>query len=164
MKIRKKGQMAIFLSIAVIIILLTLVLFFDRIRSTRYAVSRTSSSIQDYRDVYTKTAPYLFPQITVNEYSLSRLFGYYSCYHEINFELSGYNYHLVQDTQRELDNFFEKDQWLLELNKSLCIDSNSYSEGVCKQPYRKNIYTYEFMYPLPCRTDHADGLIYLFFD
>ncbi|MBD3204341.1 hypothetical protein GF327_08670 [Candidatus Woesearchaeota archaeon] len=161
---KKKSQLSELISISLIIIVLVIVLVFSRIRSARYSVTETEAISNDYKNIYSKTAPYLFLQITVKKETLSKLFGYYTCYNETDFKISGISYNVISETQRELNDFFGKNKWSLQIQRTLCIDSETSKKGFCETFNRKNINTYEFVYPLPCKTDYAAGIIYLYFD
>jgi hypothetical protein len=160
----KKGDFSDFLGIILLVIVLVLILVFNRMRSIGSNMMQTDSSIKDTQNIFYSNAAVKFLYVTEKGITNAELLGSYACYGERIISYGPYlgDIDAVNAVKNTLDNMIGKDAWKLEIalgTNNVCFMSDGViSEGSCTS-FGKDYVSYFFIFPLPCKREFGSGKI-----
>ncbi|MBN2421996.1 hypothetical protein JXB41_02115 [Candidatus Woesearchaeota archaeon] len=171
----KRSQGSEFLGIVFLVVVLVVILLFNKIGSAGQNVIQTEKSMSDFKNIFVISSATKFQYITEKGISINELMGDYVCYRK---EETDYGpvigkINLVDIIRLNLDNMLGKNNWKLELNKSACITSdylggywypfdeaqNHHKNETCSMFSDREYITFEFIFPLACRVEMSEGRI-----
>jgi hypothetical protein len=164
----KKGQSQEFIGIAILVLVLTLIVMFNKIGSDRARLGQMETTQADSSNIWVSTSATKFSFITEKGIPISELLGDYVCYEDqiydnglkVDYGVTIGTIDIDATIRRELDKIYEPDKWLLDIDERACIDSKEFKREKCN-PIGKEYYSFEFMFPRPCDQDMSRGKIYI---
>jgi hypothetical protein len=159
----RKGQTSEFIAITLLVIVLTIILLFSKLNQSRNRITKTESSLQDFKNVFISTSVTKFPYITYKGVAIDEMLGAFMCYKTENVDYGKGGIGTVQVInfpRQTLNELYGAGNWRIELNESYCFDDKPMRYEPCEYPEGEYI-SYEMYLPLSCRVGMAYGKIFI---
>jgi hypothetical protein len=155
----KKAQISDYLVIFILVFVIILFVFFNKLRNIETTFSKTKETSSDFKNDFVSSSVSKFRYLTIKGVSLNELMGVFVCYNKDIVDYGNGPINISYEIRNRLDQIYGLNNWKIELNNSICISSKEKRNETCEIPSDKEYIIYEFLFPLSCYVENSKGKI-----